>query len=362
MSLDTPITAIDQAKSEAFAGRMIGMLNSAGLALMMSIGHKTHLFDTMAGLTPSTSDRIARAAGLQERYVREWLGAMVTGQIIDYYPATKTYYLPAENAAWLTRAAGSNNFAFQPGYLVLVSNVQDQIINCFTKGGGVPYSAFPSFQGLMFEDSASGLDANLIQTTLPLIPGMVERLKGGIDVADIGCGAGHAINVMAHSFPNSRFTGYDFSDEGIAAAQAEAKQLGLTNASFIVKDAAQLEVKGGYDLVTAFDAIHDQVKPTQVLSQIEKALRPGGTFLMVDIRASSVLENNMDHPLGPFLFTLSLNHCMTVSLSAGGEGLGTMWGEEKACQMLREAGFSQIEVKQVEGDILNNYYITTKIS
>lgn len=360
MSIQPPVSGFDQVKSDAFSRRMVGILNSAALSLMISIGHKTHLFDTMADLPPSTSAQIAKSAGLQERYVREWLGALVTGQIIGYDPTRQTYHLPAEHARWLTRAAGPNNLAFEPGYLVGAAYVQDQVINCFYNGGGVPYSAFPNFQELMFEGSAAGYDKNLIQTTLPLIPGIMEELRRGIDVADIGCGSGHAINLMAQAFPNSRFVGYDFSGAGIAAAQAEAARWGLTNASFEVKDAALLEVAGQYDLITAFDAIHDQVKPTQVLRAIEKALRPEGTFLMVDIGASSLLENNLTHPMAPLLFTLSLNHCMTVSLSAGGEGLGTMWGKEKAGQMLQEAGFSQIEVKQVEGDIVNSYYIATR--
>ena len=112
-------------------------------------------------------------------------------------------------------------------------------------------------------------------------------------------------------------------------------------------------------MITAFDSIHDQSMPTQVLAAIAKALRPRGMFLMVDIAASSHLEENMDHPLAPFLYTISCNHCMTVSLAANGEGLGTMWGEQKARQMLSAAGFTQLEVMQVEGDIFNNYFDPT---
>jgi len=188
----------------------------------------------------------------------------------------------------------------------------------------------------------------------------VERFQAGIDVADIGCGSGHAINVMAQAFPNSRFVGYDFSEEGIATAQAEAKRLGLINARFEVQDVSRLDTPNNYDLITAFDTIHDQARPTQVLKAIERALRPQGIFLMVDIAASSHLDENMDHPLAPFLYTISCNHCMTVSLALNGEGLGTVWGEQKACQMLNEVGFTQLEVKHVEGDIFNNYYIAFK--
>jgi len=351
---------IDQAKSEAFAEHMLGVLNSAALSLMTSIGQKTRLFDLLAQLPPSTSEQIAQAAGLNERYVREWLAAMVTGRVIEYDPAQATYSLPAEHAAWLTRDAGTNNLAFQTQYIVMLANVQEEIVDSFSRGGGVPYASFPDFQRLMAEDSAQVVDASLLQVTLPLIPGLVERLQTGIDVADIGCGSGHAINLMAQAFPKSSFTGYDFSQEGISAAQTEAGRLGLTNTRFEVRDVSRLDMPDHYDFITAFDAIHDQAKPAEVLKAIAQALRPGGVFLMVDIQASSLLEENMNHPLAPFLYTISCNHCMTVSLALNGAGLGTVWGEQKARQMLNEAGFTQLEVKHVEADFVNSYYIASK--
>jgi ubiquinone/menaquinone biosynthesis C-methylase UbiE len=188
----------------------------------------------------------------------------------------------------------------------------------------------------------------------------VDRLRDGIDVADVGCGAGHAINVMAREFPNSRFTGYDFSDEGVAIGRREAKEWGLTNATFEVKDVATLDGSKQFDLITVFDAIHDQAQPRRVLKGIYDALKPGGTFLCVDIRASSDLHENIEHPLAPFMYTVSTMHCMTVSLALGGEGLGTVWGEQKARELLNEAGFRDISVATVEGDIMNNYYIARK--
>jgi SAM-dependent methyltransferase len=351
---------IDQAKSDAFAHQMLGMLNHAALSLMMSIGQKTRLFDTMSRMAPATSEQIASSAGLHERYVREWLGAMVTGRVIEYDPTQGTYHLPAEHAAWLTRDAGTNNLAFQAQYIVMLANVQEEIVDCFSRGGGVPYSSFPDFQRLMAEESTQVVDSSLLQVTLPLIPGLMERLQAGIDVADIGCGSGYALNIMAQAFPMSRFAGYDFSQEGIAAAQAESRRLGLTNTRFEVRDVSRLDVPEHYDFITAFDSIHDQARPAEVLKAIAKALRPGGVFLMVDIRASSLLEENMEHPLAPFLYTISCNHCMTVSLAGDGAGLGTLWGEQVACQMLRDAGFTEFEVKHVEDDITNSFYIASK--
>ena len=351
---------IDQAKSEAFADQMLSLLNQGALSLMMSIGHKTHLFDSLSNMDPSTSEQIATSTGLNERYVREWLAAMVTGRVIEYDPSQRTYRLPAEHAAWLTREAGMQNMAFQAQYIVMLAKVHEQIIDCFSKGGGVPYASFPDFQRLMAEESLHVMDNSLFQVIMPLVAGLEERLQAGIDVADIGCGSGHALNIMAQAFPRSRFAGYDFSQQGIAAAQAEAGHLGLTNTRFEARDVSHLDIVDRYDFMTAFDSIHDQARPAEVLKAIVNALRTGGVLLMLDIRASSLLEENMKHPLAPFLYTISCNHCMTVSLANDGAGLGTMWGEQVASQMLHEAGFTHIEVKHVKGDISNSYYIASK--
>jgi hypothetical protein len=170
---------VDVARSDAFAGRMMDILNGAALALMTSIGHQVGLFDAMASLPPSTSHQIAQTAGLDERYVREWLGAMVTGGVVEYDPAAQSYALPPEHAAWLTRAAGTNNLALQAQMIPLLAEVEQPLLDCFRNGGGVPYSAFPRFQRLMAEDSAAVHDAALVETILPLAPGLPARLANG---------------------------------------------------------------------------------------------------------------------------------------------------------------------------------------
>lgn len=353
-------TAIDQARVEQFAGDLVQKLNGAAATLMISIGNQTGLFDTMAQTGAAGSDGIARAAGLNERYVREWLGAMVTSGIVEYNAAEATYLLPPEHAASLTHAAGPGNLGVFAQFIPLMADVEQEIIHCFRNGGGVPYSAYPRFQKLMSEQSGQIFDGTLVNVTLPLVPGLPERLRQGIDVADIACGSGHAINVMAREFPASRFVGYDISQEGIAAARDQAAAMRLANARFELKDVATLDGSAQFDLITVFDAIHDQAHPARVLKGIHDSLRPGGAFLCVDVAASSNLAENLQHPLGPACYTISTMHCMTVSLASGGDGLGNMWGEQKARQMLAEAGFPEVEVKKVEGDILNNYYICRK--
>jgi SAM-dependent methyltransferase len=339
---------------------MLGIVNDAGVALLLSIGHQTGLFDCMANLAPDTSDEIAAAANLNERYVREWLGGMVCASIVDYDPTSRAYHLPADHAPALTRAGGPDNVAKLTQYIALLGEVEQRIVGCFRNGGGLPYDAFPRFHALQAEESGAVFDADLIGTILPLVDGLTERLKGGIDVADFGCGRGHAINVMAQAFPASRFTGYDFSVQATARARAEAAELGLTNTQFIAQDLAALNMGDAFDAIVVFDAIHDQVQPDKVLTNIRRALRTGGDLLMVDMKASSQLGQNRQIPWASWLYTISTMHCMTVSLSAGGAGLGTMWGQELATSMLAEVGFTEVNIAEVDSDPFNNYYIARK--
>jgi SAM-dependent methyltransferase len=346
--------------SQAFGARIVGVVNDAAIALLCSIGHQTGLFDTLAELPAATSTQIADAAGLNERYVREWLGGIVTAGIVDYHPATATYELPRHHAATLTRAGGADNVAKLAQYIAIFGEIEQKILGCFRHGGGLPYTEFPRFHAIMAEESGGVFDAALVDGILPLADGLPERLRAGIDVADIGCGSGHAINVMAQAFPASRFTGYDFSEQAVAVARAEAAEFHLENATFVAQDVAALDVVDAFDAITVFDAIHDQVDPAAVLGNIHRALRPGGVLLMVDIKASSNLEDNVEIPWASLFYTISTMHCMTVSLSAGGAGLGTMWGHQLATTMLADAGFDQVSVCGVETDPFNHYYIARK--
>ena len=187
---------IDDAKSEAFAEKMLSVLNGASVGLMASIGHRTGLFDQMADLPPSTSAQIADKAGLDERYVREWLGAMVTGGVVEHDPQNGTYILPKEHAAWLTRAAGSNNIASTTQWIAVMAGVEDHITECFKNGGGVQYCQYNRFHEVMAEESSQTVVAALLEHILPLVPGLLDRLKEGMEVLDVGCGSGRAMNPL----------------------------------------------------------------------------------------------------------------------------------------------------------------------
>jgi ubiquinone/menaquinone biosynthesis C-methylase UbiE len=356
-------SSFDSDKAGAFAERLLATLNQGALCLMISIGHRTGLFDTMRDLAPVTSAAIAAKAKLNERYVREWLGAMVTGRIIDVDPSTGQFSLPAEHAAFLTRAAGADNIGVFAQYIPLLASVEDEIVDCFKNGGGVSYSKFPRFHDVMAEDSGQSVLSSLESHIVPLVPELAERLSSGIHVLDVGCGGGRIMNRLAELYPRSRFTGMDLSSQAILSAWQEASAKKLRNIEFIVADLsnfAETAEIDAYDLVTTFDAIHDQAKPLNVLKGIHRTLHRDGVYLMQDIKGSSDVHKNLDHPLGTFLYTVSCMHCMTVSLAQAGEGLGAMWGEEKTREYLVKAGFSSIVKHELAHDIQNNWYVVRK--
>ena len=344
-----------------FQEYMVDVMNKGSLSLMLSIGHRVGLFDTMVSLPPSTSKQIALASNLNERYTREWLAAMVVGKILNYDPSNDLYFLPTEKAELLTRNTKTYNFAASMQWIPILGQVEDEIVNCFKEGGGVPYSSYKRFHEVMEEESAQTVLSVLFESIIPLVPQLEDRLKKGIKVLDIGCGSGRVMNMMANQFPLSKFTGYYISEEAIKNAQSQSLIDGTKNVDFKVKDVSKIldpSTNLSFDLITAFDAIHDQAEPATVLTNIVSLLKPDdGIFLMQDILSSSLLKNNIDHPLGIFLYTISCLHCMSVSLAQDGRGLGAMWGKEKAVEMLKEAGFTKVDVKQLPHDFQNYYYI-----
>lgn len=358
----TEMTAPSRAGGPSFEGRLIQAYNDAAMVLMISLGHRTGLFNALAGAAPLTSHGIAERAGLNERYVREWLGAMVAAGVVEINPAARSYWLPPEHAALLTDT-GAANLAVFAQYIPLLGTVEDDVVRCFREGGGVPYERFDRFHEVMAEDSGQTVLPALIEHILPLAPGLTERLEAGIDVLDVGCGRGRALLLLAQRFPKSRFTGYDLAPAAIDWARGEAHSSGLGNVAFEERDLGDFDrtaPAGAFDLVTTFDAVHDQARPQNVLRGIHRALRPGGVYLMQDIHGSSHHHRDRDHALGTFLYALSTMHCMTVSLAQGGEGLGAMWGREKATQLLRAAGFHDITIRRLEHDAQNDYYVIRK--
>jgi len=344
----------DRAKAKAFTQLVVRHLEGAAVSVMLEVGRRVGLFEAMAKMGAVTSVEIAEQTGLSERYVREWLAAMVCGGIVEYAAAEQTYRLPREHASGLT-GSSTRNLTSMVEMFPLMNRVIPDVAEAFRTGGGVPFSAYqPDFTGLMDRRSRPRFDELLFSAYLGKPDGIIARLESGIRVADVGCGTGHCIALMARRFPKSVFVGYDISEEGIAGARAAAR--GLDNASFVVQDIAKLETPTPFDLITAFDAIHDQADPAGVLRRVRAALERGGTFLMLDVCASSELADNVGVPMAPYLYTMSTMHCMSVSLAAGGPGLGTAWGHQVATRMLREAGFGDVQLFE-RVDPANSLYV-----
>lgn len=361
--------AFDPSRADAFAGRLVEMLESSALAMMLSIGHRTGLLDAIVDHPGSTSADLAERTGLNECYIREWLGSVVTGGIVEVDPDSGGHSMPAEHAALLTRAAGADNIAPTLQFVSVLGAVEDDVVDAFTHGRGVPYASYARFHPVMAEESANSVVARLESHIIPLVPGLAERLAQGIDVLDVGCGRGAAMLALAERYPSSRFTGVDLSEETIAHAAAEAQRRGLVNVDFVAGDASRLAdalaeaqaerdaVPAAYDWITTFDAIHDQPRPDLALAAIRGLLREGGVYLMQEIAGSSHVHENVGRPLAPFIYAISTMHCMSVSLAQGGMGLGAAWGRELASRMLEEAGFDDVRIRTSDHDIMNEYYV-----
>jgi 2-polyprenyl-3-methyl-5-hydroxy-6-metoxy-1,4-benzoquinol methylase len=288
---------------------------------------------------------------------------MTTARIVEVDPATLKFSLPPEHAAFLTRPAAADNMAVFAQYVAVMGGVEDDIVECFKKGGGVPYEKFGRFHEVMAEDSGQSVLSSLESHILPLVPGLPERLATGIRMLDVGCGRGRILNRLAALYPRSRFVGMDLSQEAVIYAREEASQGGRDNVDFAAVDLSDFDQTAepeSFDFITTFDAIHDQAKPLNVLKGIYRALKPDGVYLMQDISGTSHVHKDIEHPIGTFLYTISCMHCMTVSLAQGGEGLGAMWGEEKTREYLQKAGFRSITTHRLAHDIQNNWYVVTK--
>lgn len=350
-------TAFDEKAAEVFAGRVATILDDGAIAVMMALGHRAGLFAAMADAPPSTSSAIAERADLAERYVREWLAAMTVGRIVTYDLQAGTYTLPAEHAACLVDGAPLGNFAIYAQHVALLGAVQDRVLRCLRTGEGTAYGDYPCFHQIMAEDSAQTVGGALFDAVLPLAEGLVDRLEQGIDVLDAGCGRGGVLIALAERFPRSRFVGYDLGSDAIAFARERAEAAGLGNVRFEARDLTGFEEPGSFDLVTSFDAVHDQKDPEGLVRGIRASLRPGGVYLMQDIGGSARLENNLDFPMAAMLYAISCAHCTPISIGQGGPGLGTMWGWETAQAMLERAGFAAVERHVLPHDPMNVWFV-----
>jgi 2-polyprenyl-3-methyl-5-hydroxy-6-metoxy-1,4-benzoquinol methylase len=339
----TEIPTLDEAKLEAFVGQAVVDMGAAISGLLLHIGDRLGLYKAMAGAGPITSATLAQRTGTAERYVREWLANQAAGGYVDYDPTRGTFELPAEQALVV---AHEDSPVFLAGAFETIASCyadHDMFVDAFRTGAGVHWQAHDErlFSGVvrLFRPSYA---AHLVDDWLPTLDGVVDRLRAGAKVADLGCGHGASTIIMAQAFEHSTFAGFDIHEPSIRSARAAASAAGVNpRATFDVAPAEDLPGHG-YDLVCLFDALHDMGDPVGVARHIRQALAPDGTLLLVEPNAGDALEQNLN-PVGRAYYGLSTVICTPGSLAQEvGLGLGAQAGERQLATLLREAGFSHV--------------------
>ena len=349
MTTDTaPATAPNMDEVMEFAFKVVNELGAAMAAPHVYIGDRLDLFKTLAANGPSTVDQLAATTGLQERYLREWCAAMAASGFIDYDTTGQTFTLPPAKAAVL---ANEDSPVFVGGFAQMLPDhyaVIPRVIQAFREGGGVPYSQYTNdtFQGTE-RFFRPGYINFLVQDWIPAL-GLTQKLEAGAKVADVGCGRGQAIATLAAAFPKSVFHGFDNHAPGIEGAKANAAAAGVSaNTRFEVKGATELPQTGDFDLVCNLDSLHDMVDPHGCGKSVYGALKPGGSWFIVEPNVSDKLEENLN-PVGRVFYSVSMLQCMTASLAHGGAGYGACMGPAKAQQIAEEAGFKSFRRLPIE--------------
>jgi ubiquinone/menaquinone biosynthesis C-methylase UbiE len=340
MAINEPL---DQAKLDAFSTKAFQNLSATYATAMCILGDRLGLFKALAARGPSTSAELAEHAGINERYAREWLSALACADYMMYDPATQRFSLSPEQAAVLADEGGPFFIGGEYQQLPALLGILDPLTEAFRQGGGVPQSAYhESMYAGMERGALVTYRHSLVQQWIPAMPAVQAALERGIQVADVGCGSGHALIALAQAFPNSHYTGYDVYAPTIALAQRNAEEAGVADrVRFMALDASR-GIPEQYDLITTFIVIHDAANPRALLRAIRDALRPSGTYFCAEVKASSKLEKNIG-PMGAYCYGISVLYCMTTSLAEGGEGLGTAgMPVVKVQELCAEAGFSSV--------------------
>ena len=341
-------TQIDQEKLEAFLERVVLDVGTAMRGGLMYIGDRLGIFAALAKSGPVSAAELAQQTGLNERYLREWLGAMATAEYIEHESVGDTYFLPPEHALPLA----DEEFPFFTGgfvqMIVPTVTVAPQVAEAFKAGGGVTQEQYlPDMYESIERATAPWYKHNLVQTWIPALAGVQEKLQAGGSACDVGCGSGRAPITIAKALPAAEVHGYDVHAGSIERARANARAEGLADrVTFTVGDGAQLPA-GRFDLISTFDVVHDSVDTVGLMSAIRGALREDGTYLMLEMNASGDVEENRN-PLGKLLYNVSTLYCMTTSLAHGGAGIGACMGEEKARELAYASGFTQFRKLPIE--------------
>jgi SAM-dependent methyltransferase len=334
---------IDNEKLEAFMGRVVLDMGAMISAPLMVIGEKLGLYKAMAGAGALSSTELAERTGVAERSVREWLRNQAAGGYISYDAATDTYSLPDEQALAL---AHEDSPVYVLGAFELIASLyadEEKITEAFRSGTGMGWHEHDHrlFCGTE-RFFRPGYKANLVSEWLPALDGVVEKLERGAKVADIGCGHGASTIIMAHAFPNSTFWGFDYHAGSIEQARRRAEEEGVADRITFEVAAAKDFPGTGYDLVCAFDCLHDMGDPVGAAKHVRETLAPDGAWMVVEPYAEDSVEQNLN-PVGRVFYGASTVVCTPASLAQEvGLALGAQAGEARLAEVITAGGFGYV--------------------
>jgi SAM-dependent methyltransferase len=333
--------AVDMAQAESFFGKVLGDLAGMISIQLASIGDQYGLFHDLAVHGPASAAELAARSTIDARYSREWLAAMASAGYVSYDPISRRFSLPVEHEMVIAQEGSPFFLAGFFQQFRALARISDQIAAAFEHGRGVPIDAYGEdwFAG-MERNTSAWFDNFLVQQWVPAIPALQEKLDSGAVVADVGCGYGRAIIRLAEAFPASQLVGYDLVEESLVEARKNAERAGVADrVRFERRDIAD-GLPDRFDVVTAFDVVHDAADPVGFLRSIKAALKPDGLFVCLDFNSAETVEENAG-PVGTFLYGSSIVYCMATALAAGGVGLGAAGlPESKLRELNAEAGFS----------------------
>jgi SAM-dependent methyltransferase len=320
--------SIDQNRLNEFMGKLVGDLGAAMSGALVVLGDKLGLYRELAK-GPATAGELAGRSKTAERYVREWLNAQAASGYVSYDPDSKRYRLPPEHAMALADESSPVYFSAAFQLAQAMWNAEEKLEQRFRSGEGMEWGAH---HPCLFEGTERffrpGYVGNLMQSWIPALDGVEDKLKGGARVADVGCGHGASTILMAQAYPSSKFYGFDSHGPSIECARERAKQAGLEG-RVIFQVAGATDFPGsGYDLVAHFDCFHDLESPVGAAKQVRRALAQDGTWLIVEPFASDRDEEN-HNPVGRVFYSASTMICVPHSLSQHGPALGAQAGEAR---------------------------------
>jgi SAM-dependent methyltransferase len=339
-TIEEPVE-VDGQKLEQFVFRAVDEVGATLNAALVVMGDRLGLYRALAGAGGLTPEELAQRTAVSERYVREWLNAQAAGGYVEYDPVGSTYSLPPEQTVALTDESSP---AFLPGFFqIALGTVIDspRITEAARSGEGVGWHEHNHdvFEGCE-RFFRPGYNASLVPSWLPALDGVVEKLRAGGKVADIGCGHGSSTILMAQAFPEATFVGSDYHEGSIETARNRAESAGVGDRVRFETATAASDHGEDYDLVTMFDCLHDMGDPVGAARQVHETLAPDGTWMIVEPMAGDRVEDNLN-PVGRAFYGLSTFLCTPASLSQEvGLALGAQAGEARIGDVVAEGGFT----------------------